>query len=109
MDDNHTGRLTAARTVVIREKSMLSGLPELVDGSAVAIGGLKAGYSWREMLLAPESIHQNVNFSGYPLGGVTIDLWLFAPVEAICKAQTPVQSLPTQPNSPAPSIDRNAK
>jgi len=79
------------RHVVLGEKPLMEGWPRGADGRDIPFGGYEAGYSWRAMLLAPESIHQDVNFSGYPMGGLHMSLWLNGSVEAICKAQSLVK------------------
>lgn len=63
-----------------------------IDQQVVWLGGLKMGFSYQELYVSAESIHQNVGFSGYPLGGMTIHTALFGTVEDICKAQDPRRS-----------------
>lgn len=51
------------------------------------LGGCTFGLHWSEIVLAPESIHQNMNFSGYPIGGLDFQTIVFGTIESVCKAQ----------------------
>ncbi|WP_159080494.1 hypothetical protein [Nocardia suismassiliense] len=51
------------------------------------IGGISMGYFYTSFHIAAESIHQNVGFSGYPIGGIDMESALFGTVEELCKAQ----------------------
>lgn len=46
------------------------------------------GFSYRDFYFAAESIHQNVGFSGYPIGGISVYEALFGSVQSLCKAQS---------------------
>lgn len=58
------------------------------------IGGLRMGYAYKEFFVTGEIIHQNVAFSGYPIGGITMDMALFGSVEDLRKAQRPDRVFP---------------
>jgi hypothetical protein len=70
------------------EATAAVGRSQTADG-VVFLGGLRVGYSYQEFYVAAESIHQNVNFSGYPIGGITMETALFGSIEDLCKAQDP--------------------
>lgn len=74
-------------SLAIVEKVPTKGLPEVLNRKVIPLGGLQAGYNWRGLFVRAESIHQNVSWSGYPIGGITVQMLLLAPVEDICKAQ----------------------
>ncbi|MBT2269019.1 hypothetical protein [Rhodococcus erythropolis] len=57
------------------------------EEGAAHLGGLMMGYRYSDFYVSADSIHQNVGFSGYPIGGVTMALALFGTVEELCKAQ----------------------
>jgi hypothetical protein len=81
--------MTGARIAIFpakTEETASVGREQAEDGT-IFIGGLYMGYRYQDFFVAPESIHQNVNFSGYPIGGITIQAALFGSVEDLCKAQ----------------------
>lgn len=62
--------------------------PKGIDSTAIlTLGGCTFGLHWTEIVLAPESIHQNMNFSGYPIGGLDFHTITFGTIESVCKAQ----------------------
>lgn len=50
------------------------------------IGGAKLGATYSEFFIKAESIHQNVGFSGYPIGNITMDMAIFGSIEELCKS-----------------------